>query len=216
MFKAAILDLDGVIVNTVPLHFKAWKKMFSEYGVEFNFDDYKDKVDGIPRYDGAKAILTDLDDAGIKKAGGKKQEYFAELMRQEEIPVYNSTVTLIKELRADNKKIAVASSSKNCKEILERTKLIKLADAIVDGWDFKKGKPNPEIFQLAAKRINCDSSECVVFEDAVLGVEAAINAKMICVGIDRYENPGRLAKADLVVSDLSKTNPNTLERLFKK
>ena len=60
MFKGAIFDLDGVIVNTVPIHFKAWKKMFSEYGINFTFDDYKTKVDGIPRYDGARAILKDL------------------------------------------------------------------------------------------------------------------------------------------------------------
>lgn len=216
MFKGAIFDLDGVIVNTVPLHFEAWKKMFSEYGVAFDFNEYKAKVDGIPRYDGAKAVLTKLDDDGIKKAGDKKQEYFSELMRQREIPVYNSTVTLIKRLKADNKKIAVASSSKNCKKILESTKLIDLADAIVDGWDLKKGKPDPEIFQIAAKRINCDDSECIVFEDAVLGIEAAINAKMICIGIDRYKNPERLAMSDLVVDDLSIVDPPALEKLFQK
>ena len=57
MFKAVIFDMDGVIVNTVPIHFKAWKEMFLHYGKDFNFDDYKRKVDGIPRMDGARAIL---------------------------------------------------------------------------------------------------------------------------------------------------------------
>ena len=88
--KAAIFDLDGVIVNTVPLHFKAWKMMFSEYGKEFNFDDYKQKVDGIPRMDGARAILTDLSDEELKKAADKKQVYFLEYLNSEDIPVYNS------------------------------------------------------------------------------------------------------------------------------
>ncbi|UCB56464.1 MAG: beta-phosphoglucomutase family hydrolase [Candidatus Omnitrophota bacterium] len=215
MFKAAIFDLDGVIVNTVPLHFKAWKKLFSDYGIEFSFDDYKAKVDGIPRYDGTKAILTGLSDAEIKKAGDKKQRYFLELLEKGEIDIYNSSLDLIKELKRHNKKIAIASSSRNCKKILQKTGIIKLADAIVDGNDLKRGKPDPQIFQLAADRIGCGYQECVVFEDAVLGVEAAINGKMLCVGIDRYGTAERLKKATIVVDDLSKIDHMTLEKLFK-
>ena len=123
---------------------------------------------------------------------------------------------MVKELKRYSIKIAIASSSKNCKRILEKIGIIHLADAIVDGNDLTKGKPNPQIFQMAAERLNCACSECVVFEDAVLGVDAARNSQMICVGIDRYGSPERLGKADLVVSDLSKVSYKTLERLFKK
>ena len=216
MFKGAIFDLDGVIVDTVPLHFKAWKKMFSEYGISFNFEDYKSKVDGIPRYDGAKAILKNLNDSEIKKAGDKKQKYFLELVKKEKIPIYNSTVDLAKIFKKNGKKIAFASSSKNCKTILKTTQLFSLPDAIIDGGDIIKGKPDPQIFQLAAQEINCDYSECVVFEDAALGVEAAINGKMRCVGIDRYDDASRLAKADLIVRDLSETDYKAIEELFEK
>lgn len=216
MFKAAIFDLDGVIVNTVPLHFKAWKKMFSEYGIEFSFDDYKAKVDGIPRHDGARAILRGLSDAEIEKAGAKKQEYFLESIDKEDIPFYSSSLDLIKELKTHNKKIAIASSSRNCKRILEHIGIIDLADAIVEGSDFSKGKPDPEIFQLAARRLHCHYPECIVFEDALLGVEAAINGKMLCVGIDRYNNPQRLKKANLVVKDLSELNCKSIEKLFQQ
>ena len=80
MFRGAIFDVDGVLVDTVPIHFKAWKKMFSEYGVDFTFDDYKSKVDGIPRYDGARAILKNLSDTEIKEAGDRKQRYFLEFI----------------------------------------------------------------------------------------------------------------------------------------
>jgi len=215
-FKGAIFDLDGVIVNTVPLHFKAWKKMFSEYGIDFTFDDYKSKVDGIPRYDGARAILKDRSEAEIKKAGATKQVYFVELIESEEVPVYTSSIDLIKELKSHDKKIAIASSSRNCKRILEQTKIIHLADAIVGGADFSRGKPDPQIFQMAADRLACPHQECLVFEDAVLGVEAAINGKMLCIGIDRYGNPARLAKANLVVDDLSRVDYNAIEELFKK
>ena len=216
VFKGAIFDLDGVIVNTVPLHFKAWKKMFSEYGIDFTFDDYKAKVDGIPRCDGAKAILKGRSEAEIEKAAAKKQVYFVELIESEDVPVYPSSVDLIKELKSHDKKIAVASSSRNCKRILQQTKIIHLADAIVDGTDLTHGKPDPQIFQMAADRLACPHQECLVFEDAVLGVEAAINGNMLCIGIDRYGNPARLAKANLVVDDLSRVNYNVIEELFKK
>jgi beta-phosphoglucomutase len=216
MFKGAIFDLDGVIVNTVPFHFKAWKKMFSEYGIDFNFNEYKHKIDGIPRFDGAKAILTDLSKSEIEKAGDIKQKYFLELVEKEKVPVYGSTVVLTKKLKEHNKKIAFASSSRNCKRILEKTGLMYLADTIVDGSDITRGKPDPQIFELAAQGLGCDYSECVVFEDAVLGVEAAINANMKCVGIDRYDNASRLAKADLVVKDLKETDYEAIEGLFGK
>ncbi len=217
MFKGAIFDLDGVIVNTVPIHFQAWKKTFSEYGIDFTFDDYKTKVDGIPRYDGAKAILKDSSVAGIKEAAGRKQRYFLEFIEKEDIPVYTTSVDLIKEFKSYNKKIAIASSSRNCKRILQRVKIIHLADAIVDGNDIVvRGKPDPKIFHLAAQRLNLSSAECLVFEDAALGIEAAKNAKMRCIGIDRYNNPKRLAKANLVVKDLSKVDYKTIEELFKK
>ena len=216
MFKGAIFDLDGVVVNTVPIHFKAWKKMFFEYGIDFTFDDYKSKVDGIPRYDGARAILKDISDAELREASDRKQRYFLEFIEKEDIPVYTSCIDLIKELKSYDKKIAIASSSRNCKRILQRAGIIHLADAIVDGNDITRAKPDPQIFQLACERLGCAYAECVVFEDAVLGVEAAVNGKMLCIGIDRYSNPQRLAKANLVVDDLSKVDYKTIEGLFKK
>jgi len=99
---------------------------------------------------------------------------------------------------------------------LQRAGIIYLADTIVDGNDITRAKPDPQIFQLAAGRLGCTYAECVVFEDAVLGVEAAINGKMLCIGIDRYGNAKRLAKANLVVEDLSKVDYETIEGLFKK
>jgi len=107
-FQGAVFDVDGVIVNTVPLHFKAWKRMFSEYGKNFTFEDYKQKVDGIPRADGARAILTDLSPEELKKAASKKQKYYLELVEKDEVEVYSSTVDLINELKKNKIKIAAA------------------------------------------------------------------------------------------------------------
>ncbi|MCL0067254.1 beta-phosphoglucomutase family hydrolase [Thermodesulfovibrionales bacterium] len=212
--KGAIFDLDGVVVDTVPIHFKAWKRMFAEYGKKFTFKDYKEKVDGIQRIDGGRAILNDLSNKELIKATDKKQEYFLENLKKEEIPVFKTTIKLMKDLRSRGIKIAVISSSKNSPYILNRTGIMKLIDAEVNGNDITRGKPHPQIFLMAAEKMGLKSKNCVVFEDAILGVEAAKRAKMLCVGIDRHNDTERLKEADIVVDDLKEINYDKLLSLF--
>lgn len=215
--RAAIFDLDGVVVDTVELHYKAWSKMFAEYGARFNFELYKERVDGIPRDDGARAILTDLPGKEIDRAARLKQSYFLRYVRAKKgIPVYHSTLRLMEELKSKGIKLSVISASKNCKMILRKVKLLDKLDGVVDGHMVHLGKPHPEVFLRAARDVKTPPRHCVVFEDAVLGVEAAKNAKMICVGIDRHGDRERLTKADLVVGDLDEVNYRMLETLTKK
>jgi beta-phosphoglucomutase len=213
-FKAAIFDLDGVIVDTVPIHFKAWKRMFADYGKGFTLDDYKKKVDGIPRVDGCRAILTDLSDDEIKAAGDKKQAYYLEYLQEEGIRVYDSSVVLIRRLIENSIKTAVISSSKNLLMILQRTGLKGLFEVIISGNDISKGKPDPQVFLMAARRLDVLPDESLVFEDATLGIEAAKKAGMRCVGIDRDGNPGLFNKADVVVHDLSEIGLEKIIALF--
>jgi len=215
-FKGAIFDLDGVVVDTVPLHFKAWKRMFGEYGKNFTFDDYKKKVDGILRTAGARAILADISDAELEKAAARKQGYFLEFLKTDGITVYETTRKLIQELRTKKIKLAVISSSKNCPYILEKAGLTSLLDTVISGKDIikGKGKPDPWIFLTAMERLGLKPDECVVFEDAVLGVEAAKRANMKTVGIDRHNDPARLIKADTVVKDLGELDYNRLKALI--
>ena len=112
--KGLIFDMDGVVTNTVPLHFKAWKRMFSDYGVDFDFDDYKKKVDGIPRLDGARAILSELSNEELEEAASRKQKYFREYLSTEKVQVYDDAYSFIKGLERNTIRVAVASSSKNC------------------------------------------------------------------------------------------------------
>lgn len=213
-FKAAIFDLDGVIVDTVPLHFKAWKRMFNDYGKEFDFNDYKQKVDGIPRIDGCRAILTDISGEEITKASDKKQGYYMEYLSEDGVKVYDTTVSLIKELLAAGIHTAVVSSSKNLPLILKRTGLTNMFEVRLSGSDITKGKPDPQIFLMAAKRLNIAPEESVVFEDATLGVEGAKRANMHCVGIDRTNRPDLFKKADIVVNDLGEIDLIRLQSLF--
>jgi len=211
--KGAIFDLDGVVVNTVPLHFKAWKRMFGEYGKKFNFQDYKMKVDGIPRIDGARAILPELSKEELNKAAARKQGYYLQFLKKEGVEIYASAINLIKSLRKNDIKVAIISSSKNCLLILKKARIVNLFDVIITGNDIKRGKPHPEIFLSAAKRLGLKTRDCVVFEDAVLGIEAAKRAKMKAIGIDHYHKPNRLKKADLVVGNLKGINISNLEEL---
>lgn len=216
MLKGAIFDLDGVIVDTVPIHFKAWKKMFEEYGRPFTFTDYLAKVDGIPRIAGAAAILSDLNPIDLAVAADKKQDYFKRFLDSEPIRVFPSSVALIKEMKQKRIKLAAASSSKNAEFILKKVDLLDCFDANVSGGELKRGKPDPEIFLSAAKKINCDPGECVVFEDAKLGVRAAVAGGFACVGIDRHNNASALLGADVIVDDLEKISLEEITALVER
>ncbi len=210
MTEAVIFDLDGVIVNTVPLHFKAWKKMFGEYGVNFTFSDYKKKVDGIPRIEGASSILTELTPDELEKAASRKQNYFLEYIEKEGVDVYSDTLSLINKLRKKAIPIAVISSSKNCLNILKKTDIYPKVNTVVDGNRELRGKPAPDIFLAAASELETAPEKCVVFEDAVLGVRAAKKAQIYVIGIDRYNNPNRLKEADKIISKTSEIDFKTL------
>ncbi|MFC1594236.1 HAD family hydrolase [Candidatus Omnitrophota bacterium] len=214
--KAAIFDLDGVIVNTVPLHFKAWKKMFDEYETNFNFTDYKSKVDGISRLDGAKNILNTLSKAELDRAAARKQGYFLEYAQKEGVKVYQGTIDLIKALRKKRVKIGVISASKSCHLILEMAKIQKLFDVEVNGNDITRSKPDPQIFLMALERLDVATDESVAFEDAQLGVESARRAELVTVGVDRHHDPKRLKKATIIVRDLSELNYDGLKELLEK
>jgi beta-phosphoglucomutase len=212
---AAIFDMDGVVVDTVGLHFKAWKRMFEEHGRPFTFDDYKAKVDGIPRRDGARAILTGLSDAELERACDIKQGYFVAMLDREKIPAYPGTVALIKAIRASGRRAALISSSRNLPRIIKSAGVEDLWDAIVSGTEVTKGKPDPQVFLMAAERVDMPPARCVVIEDALQGVEAAKRGGMKCIGIDRHGDPARLAKADLVVRDLGEIGLSHVEALFR-
>jgi beta-phosphoglucomutase len=210
-----IFDMDGVITNTVPLHFKAWKKMFADYGIDLTFEMYKERVDGIPRLDGARAVLTDLSDEEVEKAAAKKQGYFVELLKTDDVDVYEDALNFINSLEKDKFRLAVASSSKNCKDILKKIGIIDIFDAVVDGYGFKNGKPDPEIFLNAAKLIDILPAQAVVFEDAKKGVEAAKNGNMLCVGVDRVGNPEILSRADIIITDFASLDIAQIEEKIK-
>lgn len=180
---AVIFDVDGVLLDTVPYHFEAWKKLFLDQGITFTFQDYLQKVNGIPRLSGISNIMPNLNPKDLELLADKKQSYFLRSITENPPKPLDGVVKLLKELKKIKVKVAAASSSKNAFQLLENAGLLKYLDAVVGGHDFTRSKPDPELFLVASKKLNVNPSNCVVVEDAAIGIMAAKNANMKTVGI---------------------------------
>lgn len=234
-FEGVIFDLDGVVTKTARIHAAVWKKLFDEYleeratseGEKFQpFDigtDYPPYLNGKPRYEGVRSFLLsrgiDLpygkpDDSWDKETicglGNRKNLLFHEELKKRGVEVYSSTIDLIKDLRSKDFKTAIVSSSKNCVAVLEAAKLVHFFDAKVDGVDGEElgfeGKPAPDIYLEAAKRLNVTPGRAVIVEDSIAGVQAGRRGHFGCViGVNRNRNGTNLKSngADIVVKDLS-------------
>jgi beta-phosphoglucomutase family hydrolase len=247
-FDAVIFDLDGVITRTALVHSAAWKKMFdgylrereANYGKPFREftmkDDYLPYVDGKPRYKGVESFLEsrgisipfgDPSDGPEKETvcgiGNRKNIAFNEALKSDGVQVYDSTVELIHRLKNEGIRIGVASSSKNCKQVLEAAGLLDLFETRVDGEVSAelglKGKPEPDIFTVAADNLGVTYDRAVVVEDAVSGVQAGRKGNFgLVLGIAREENEKELwlHGADIVVKDIGEIGFDGIVEWFSK
>jgi beta-phosphoglucomutase len=209
--KACIFDLDGVIVDTAKYHFLAWKRLAEQLGITFTEED-NERLKGVSRMASLDIILEigkkKLDESSkLKYATLKNNWYIEYINKMTPDEILPGCIQFIKELRNAGVRIALGSASKNTPLILERVGIRELFDAVADGNNISKAKPDPEVFLKAAEMLDIEPSDCVVFEDAVAGVQAALNAGMRCIGIG---SPKVLTKAQYVVPGLSDMN---LEKL---
>jgi beta-phosphoglucomutase len=209
---ACIFDLDGVIVDTARYHFLAWKKLTDQLGVHFTEED-NERLKGVSRMASLEIILeigninTD-DSTKLEYATLKNKWYTDFISKMTPNEILPGSLDFIKELRKANIRVAIGSASKNTPLILKRVGILELFDAVADGNIVSKAKPDPDIFIKAAEMVNVKPGKCVVFEDAVAGVQAALNAGMMCIGVG---SPKILIKAHYVVSGLKEMN---IERLI--
>lgn len=212
--QACIFDLDGVIVDTAVYHYEAWKRLANELGADFT-ETQNEKLKGISRIRSLELIL---EWAGITRSpeeqailATRKNDWYVEMISHmtpgEVLP---GTKELLESLRAAGIKTALGSASKNAGVILEKVGLLSLFDVLVDGNTVSASKPDPEVFLKGAEALQVSPGKCIVFEDAIAGIQAAKAGGMKVVGIGE---PAVLQEADLVVSSLSEINVQRLEQL---
>jgi len=201
--KGCIFDLDGVIVDTAKYHFVAWRKLANDLGFDFT-EKENEKLKGVSRMDSLNLILSwggvNFSDK-IKKdlAAKKNDEYLSYITKMTSEEILPGVVDLLEEVKSLGLKIALGSASKNAVTILKQVNLIPYFDTIIDGTSVTHGKPHPEGFLLAASQMGIEPRECIVFEDAAKGVQAALSGGMYCVGIGNEED---LGNAHLVVPNM--------------
>lgn len=230
---AVIFDMDGVVTRTASVHAAAWKRLFDDLlaartppGESFQpFDigtDYARYVDGKPRYDGVADFLASRgitlpygspsdppEEASVCGLGNRKDVYFWQLAEEGGVEAFQSTVELIRRLKAAGIKVGVFSASKNAQAVLSAANVRDLFDEKVDGVDAEEldipGKPHPAMLLELARRLGTEPNKTAVVEDAMAGVRAGRDGGFaLVIGVNRSPTPGRLIEsgANIEVADL--------------
>jgi beta-phosphoglucomutase family hydrolase len=240
-YDAVLFDMDGVLTQTAGLHAAAWKQLFDAFlerrsaasgqpFIAFDIDtDYRQYVDGKPRYDGVAAFLqsrgidlpwgADADGPDVQSVhglGNRKDQYFTERLQRHGVQTFEAAVDLVRALRAQGVRTAVVTSSINCEAVLQEARIAGLFDTRVDGGDVTRlglqGKPAPDAFLEAARRMHVEPSRSVVVEDAIAGVAAGRAGHFgLVIGVDHFGDSHRLreAGADIVVTTLAQVHVAT-------
>jgi len=196
--KGVIFDLDGVLCFTDKFHFSAWKTIADSLSIPFD-EKVNNRLRGIGRMESLEIILScgnlqNLSKEKKERLACNKNNIYRKLLESlKPEDAVEGAFDLLKELKEKGIKTAIGSSSRNTKFILKQIGLTDYFDAIVDGYDVKNTKPNPEIFLLAASRLNLRAEDCIVVEDATSGIQAANKGKFISVSIGNAVAPGLAA-----------------------
>jgi beta-phosphoglucomutase len=198
--KGLIFDLDGVIVDTAKFHYTAWKSLSEKLHIPFS-DDENEKLKGVGRSESLDMILSwaKMEMSGSEKEVllKEKNDHYCKLIsKMHASDILPGVMNFLNLAKASKLKLAIGSSSRNAPVILKSVGLYDFFDVIVDGNKITNSKPDPEVFNKAASELGLEKSECIVFEDALSGVESAINAGIKCIGVGDSDI---LKNADIVI-----------------
>jgi beta-phosphoglucomutase len=199
--QGVIFDLDGVLTDTAEYHYRSWQRLADEVGLPFSREE-NEKLRGVPRRESLLHIIGDrhFSEDQIQEMMARKNHFYEEFIQtispQNLLP---GALDLLQELRQKQIKIAIGSASKNARTVVERLGIMEYIDAIADGYSVEHSKPAPDLFLYAAQQLGLPPASCVVVEDAASGIDAALAAGMIAVGLGPAE---RVGKADVVLPDL--------------
>lgn len=213
--KGFIFDLDGVIVDTAKFHYLAWRKLANDLGFDIT-ETQNEELKGVSRVKSLEIILdwggvTLTEDKFMEQMAMKNDNYLSYISGMTRKDILPGVTKVIEYLQEKEIPMALGSASKNARNILEKVGLYQDFDAIVDGNDVSKAKPNPEVFLIAANLLNVAPENCVVFEDSVAGIQAANTAKMISIGIGQ---DSVLNEADRVFTDFTEIELDFIKALF--
>lgn len=212
--KACIFDLDGVIVDTVPAHYVAWKAMADELGIPFTEVD-NEQLKGVSRTESMKRILAmggmSKSSTEIEEMTDRKNHIYVDIIsKMTPNDILPGVVDFLDLLDAHKIEVALGSSSKNAPVILKAVGLTDRFRVAVDGNHITHSKPHPEVFLLGADQLGLNPSECVVFEDAISGVQAAKRGNFKCIGVG---DESVLGEADTVIPDMKNLDLTIFDNL---
>ncbi len=215
MTKGVIWDMDGVLADTALFHYQAWKKIFDEMGVGFSWEDFihsfgmrNDRI--IPQVlgrDCTKEEIISIDE---------KKEFFFREFAKDNLKPLEGLVNLLNLLKENGFKMAVASSGtpENVGLIIKECKLTPFFSSLVNGKEVKQGKPHPEIFLFASKKLDVSPEKCIVVEDVLVGIEGAKKAGMRCIAITSTHKRDFLKGADIIVDSFRDLSPEDFNKLI--
>jgi HAD superfamily hydrolase (TIGR01509 family) len=212
---AALWDMDGVLVESAEFHFVAWQRTWAELGISLSEHDFRknfgQRNDTIIRDMLGDHVSPEI----ISNLGDKKEIFYREAVTGHVQPLPGA-IELLAALRRSGFRCAISSAAPraNVDLILRELQALALFDALVTYEDVLRGKPDPQVYLLAADRVSTDPAQCLVLEDAVAGVEGAKRARMACIGVTSNHPRDALARADLVVASLTEVTPQIVAGLI--
>jgi beta-phosphoglucomutase family hydrolase len=214
-FCAAIFDMDGVIADNMVYHTKAWEKFLQKYSPGIEIGDVSSKY-GMNNSDLMSFVLSrKLTPPEVEHYGEEKEQYYRELYAPDMAPL-PGLVDFLRELKAAGMRAVVATSAprSNAEFLLDGLKVRPLFDAVIHAGHVTRGKPDPEIYLTAASRVGCRPDACVVFEDAMTGIEAGRRAAMTVIGVATTLPPEKLTGTRLVIKDFREISVARLNELL--
>ena len=211
-----IFDMDGVLADTEPIHFESWIKLAAEIGVRFTRDLFEETFGQQSPTITRKLVGADVDEDLVEEWASLKEKYYREMIREKLEPL-PGVIRIIKELKTEGFKLAIGSSGppENVELLISRLNIKPFFDVIITAVDVKKGKPEPEVFLTAAKKLDIIPQNCIVIEDAPVGLEAAKRAGMISIALTTTHNKAELNDANLIIKDLTEISIREIKNLFE-
>jgi len=210
-----IFDMDGVLADTGPIHFESWVKMAAEIGMEFTREMFEQTFGQQSNTITRKLVGPEVDKSLVEYWGNLKERYYRQMVKEKLTPL-PGVLRIIKELKKEGFKLAIGSSGppENVELLLTSLEIKDYFDAIITAAEVKKGKPEPDVFLIAAKVLNIIPTNCLVIEDAPVGIEAAKRAGMISIALTTTHNKEELLGAQLIIKDLTEINVADIISLF--